>query len=362
MKKRLLNFIVCPLCQKSLELRIFQEEKEEIKEGLLLCPCGQFFPIINYIPRILISSLRSIVYENFPEFFKNYRNLLPQEQLEKEMKKEDLKKKKTSESFGYEWQKFSKMIKEWEKNFHWYFEPLRDINFLKDRFILEAGCGKGRHTYYVAKLAKELITFDLSVSIDVAFSNNKNSNNIHFIQADIYNLPFRENLFDFIFSLGVLHHLPRPEEGFRRLIKLLKNNGSILVYLYHRFSYKSFNYYLLMLVNSFRYLTTRIPHGLLYWLCYPIAIFSYLILVLPYKIISKVLKIKKITKINWPLKAYSDYRFQVLLNDTFDRFSAPIENRYSKKEILAWYRGANLKNIIILGEDGWRAFGTKNNF
>lgn len=355
MKKRLLNFINCPVCKKSLALKVFEENNEEVKEGWLSCSCSQFFPIIESIPRILIGDLRTIIYEQFPDFFLKYKDFLPNEELDQRTKKNSLKKKKISESFGYEWQKFPEMLKEWEENFNFYFKPLTSLDLLKGKIILEAGCGKGRHSYYSAKIAKEIIAIDLSPAIDVAFYNNKNASNVYFIQADIYNLPFRENSFDFIFSLGVLDHLPEPEQGFKKLTKLLKNKAGILVYVYRKYPKNTFHFYILKLVNYFRYLTTRISLKLLYLFCYPIAILSYLIFVLPFKVF-----LKKTDKVNWPLKSYSDYPFRVFLNDIFDRFSSPIENRYSEEEISAWYQKAGLKNIKILSGGGWRVFGIKN--
>lgn len=355
MKKRLLNFINCPICKKPLTLKVFEGNNKEVKEGLLLCPCGQFFPIIKSIPRMLVGDLRIIIYEHFPDFFAKHKDFLPQEKLNKGIEGDGLKKKKTSESFGYEWQQFSEMIKEWEKNFNFYFKPLDNLDWLRDKTILEVGCGKGRHTYYAAKIAKEIIAIDLSQAVDVAYYNNRNVSNVHFIQADIYNLPFREDFFDFSFSLGVLDHLPTPEEGFKKLIKLLKDKSGILIYVYHSFSKNTFNFYLLTFANFFRHFTVRIPHHILYLLCYPVAILSYLCFVLPYKVLK--IKNKNITERNWPLRSYVDYPFRVLVNDTFDRFSSPIENRYSKEEILAWYQRAGLKDIKIL--DGWRVFGRK---
>ena len=36
---------------------------------------------------------------------------------------------------------------------------------------------------------------------------------------------------------------------------------------------------------------------------------------------------------SWPLSIYTKYPFNVLYNDQFDRFSAPIEKRYSEAEV-----------------------------
>jgi SAM-dependent methyltransferase len=354
MKKRLLNFLICPVCKGGFNLKIFDEKGGEIKDGVLICSCGQFFPVVNFIPRILLGDLRSMLAEQFPDFFSRYKDFLPNEEVVLKITAEAQKKKETSNSFAFEWQKFSKMLKEWKSNFDFYFEPVGNINSLKNKIILEIGCGKGRHTFYAAKIAKEVIAVDFGRAVDVAFLNNENALNVYFVQADIYNLPFRENYFDFIFSIGVLHHLPTPEAGFRKLVNFVKNGGGILIYVYHSFPKKSFNFYLLRFANFFRRFTTKISHSTLYILCYPIAFLSYIIFILPYKIF---LKNKK--NVNWPLKAYVEYPFGVILNDTFDRFSAPIENRYSREEILEWYKRAGLSNIQILPGSGWRLFGEK---
>lgn len=356
MKKKILEFIVCPVCKNNFTLHIFKEGKgypEEIEEGMLLCSCGQFFPIIKNIPRILVGPLKTAIYERFPDFFAKHKDLLPKEEISKEIRGEDLKKKKTSESFGYEWEKFPEMIKEWEKNFKLYFAPLPKLDLLKGKTILDAGCGKGRHIFYTSKIAKEVIAVDLGKAIDVALCNNKNAENVYFIQADIYNLPFRENYFDFISSLGVLHHLPSPEKGFSKLVCLLKNGGGILIYVYRRFPKNSFIFYLSALMDFLRRITIKIPHKLLYVLCYPVAILSYCAFVFPYKVFLRE------GRPNWPLRAYANYPFRVLINDVFDGFSAPMESRYSKEEIMAWYQRANLKNIKILESGGWHIFGNK---
>jgi SAM-dependent methyltransferase/uncharacterized protein YbaR (Trm112 family) len=354
MKERILNLIVCPICKKDLSLKVFDKDNGEIKEGVLNCSCGQFFPITNYIPRILTGDLRVMLYEEFPDFFSEYKNSLPQEKISQLNTEEAIKKQETSKSFAYEWQNFSKMLKEWKNNFDFYFKPVKNVDSLKNKTILEIGCGKGRHTFYASDIAKEVVAVDFGKSVDVAFLNNKDKKNVYYVQADIYNLPFREKYFNFIFCLGVLHHLPTPEQGFNKLVNLLDNGGGILIYVYHSFSKKTFKYYLLGFVNFFRRFTTKLSYKFLHILCYPIAFFSYLILVLPYKLFFKI-----IIKNDWPLGLYSEYPFQVLLNDTFDRFSAPIENRYSREQVMKWYQNAGLKNINILGGGGWRIFGEK---
>ena len=327
MRKNLLNFIVCPNCQNKFILSPLKKEGDEIIEGNLRCSqCQTEFPIINTIPRIIFKTTGT--------------------------------QEKTQKSFGYEWKKFSEMLSVWEENFRWYFEPCLpadrscDAEFLKNKTILEIGCGKGRHTFYASKYAKELIAVDFSQAIDVAYQNNKALKNIHFIQADIYHLPFLPNNFDFVYCLGVLHHLPTPEQGFKEILKPLKKNGGVLIYLYHNFPKTSLKYWAIKFINFIRFFTTKMPYPLLYFFCWPIAGLIYLIFVIPYKLL-------KVGNKNLPFFLYTYYPFRVLLNDTFDRFSAPIENRYYKEEIIDWFQKNNLKLEKILGNGGWRIFGYK---
>ena len=59
MKRRLMEILACPIDKHyPLELHVF-EEKEEITEGLLVCPeCGRWYPISDEIPQMLPDDLR----------------------------------------------------------------------------------------------------------------------------------------------------------------------------------------------------------------------------------------------------------------------------------------------------------------
>ena len=60
-----------------------------------------------------------------------------------------------------------------------------------------------------------------------------------------------------------------------------------------------------------------------------------------------------------PLKQYAEYPFRVCVNDQLDRFSAPIENRYTRAEAEAWLERAGLENIQLRPNYGWVLSGRK---
>jgi uncharacterized protein YbaR (Trm112 family) len=54
MKKELVHTLVCPVCQRKLELNVAEENDQEIVTGSLYCPhCDERYPIIDSIPNLL---------------------------------------------------------------------------------------------------------------------------------------------------------------------------------------------------------------------------------------------------------------------------------------------------------------------
>lgn len=101
--------------------------------------------------------------------------------------------------------------------------------------ILDMGCGSGRYTIALAKLgAKKVIGVDYQKkSFLVASEFAKQTNlNVEFRKADVLDLPFEDNFFDFIFCNGVLHHTHSIEQGMKELKRVLKHNCKAFLYLY----------------------------------------------------------------------------------------------------------------------------------
>lgn len=202
---------------------------------------------------------------------------------------------------------------------------------------------------------------DFSKAVDEASRNLSQYAQAHVIQADIYHLPFRKEEFDLVYSLGVLHHLPDPYKGFESVVQRARpKGGGVLVYLYYALDNKSFIWKaLLSFVTTIRKITTVLPKAVLYPVCLFMSLVFKLFLVIPAQVL-KAFGMNKSTQ-RIPLSYYADKTFKILYNDTIDRFSAPIENRYSREQIREWYKRVGIAGCIIPdARPYWCAYGERS--
>ena len=80
MKRRLMDILACPIDKyHPLELYVF-EEREEIIEGMIVCPkCLRWYPIRDEIPEMLPDELREK--KNETQFLKKWRDKIPEKIL-----------------------------------------------------------------------------------------------------------------------------------------------------------------------------------------------------------------------------------------------------------------------------------------
>ena len=58
MKENIVKFLSCPVCGKPLNLKPKKRQNNEIKEGILKCAKGHRYPIVNFIPRLIIGAAK----------------------------------------------------------------------------------------------------------------------------------------------------------------------------------------------------------------------------------------------------------------------------------------------------------------
>ena len=86
---------------------------------------------------------------------------------------------------------------------------------LKGRTLLDAGCGNGELTRSVSEYGPEIVAMDFSRSVEGARrrlfeKGSQVSHRVHYLQGNVLELPLRPQSFDFVHSSGVLHHTPAP--------------------------------------------------------------------------------------------------------------------------------------------------------
>lgn len=255
----------------------------------------------------------------------------------------------TFASFGYEWNAFDDVRDEDRQFAEIYFRDL-DLHELRGKIGLDAGCGKGRFTRILAEHLGAEVALDGSAAVEAAARNLADLDNVVVVKSDLRSAPFAPESFDFISSLGVLHHLDDPFDGFRRLVRLLAPGGRILVYLYSRPPTFGARTAALAAAREVRKVTVRMSHRSLKRLSTPIAACLYAAFVVPGR---------------WgeshghgalaglPMDTYRDKPFRSLVLDTFDRLSAPVEHRYVWSELERWFRDAGLVVDAARDETGW---------
>src|SRR6185295_13128723 len=182
-----LPFLACPTCGGDLSLTAGERATDgHLMTGSLRCPkCRVDFPIRGGIPRLVPGHTT-------------------QESSE------------TAARFAFEWKTFDFLADYHEHWLRGWLDPLQPADFA-GKNVFEGGCGKGRHSVTVAGWgAKNIVALDLGEAVEVAFGHSRACQSVHVIQGDLLHPPVKR-VFDVGFSVGVLHHLPDPHEGFDRL-------------------------------------------------------------------------------------------------------------------------------------------------
>lgn len=251
----------------------------------------------------------------------------------------------TVKSFGTEWQKFKTFADvDLDKIGADYFD-LVDPEMLKGAMALDVGCGSGRWARYLSSRVRFIEAIDPSESIFSATRYLRDFKNVRTTQANVWHLPFEPSTFDFVYSLGVLHHLPDTAHAVENCVRMVKPGGWFLVYLYYDLDGRSFLFRTLFAVSTrFRWVISRMPFAVKSFLCDGIALFVYL----PFSLIARCMEQLRIQGVeNFPLAYYRKTSFYIMRNDALDRFGTPLEKRFSKSEILKILTDAGLTQITF---------------
>lgn len=307
----LLKILRCPVCRN--EFRHYND--------LLICKKNHKFPLIEGVPQLVVE-------------LKDY--------------------KKTEKSFSVEWGILKKdktpNLNKVRTNF------LKDLNIEKDdaknKFILEAGCGRG----YVGIALSELVGkngmfvgLDMSESIFRAnqrkYQLTKNTESIQFIRGNIDKPPFKERTFDIIYSFGVLHHTPDTYNSFKSLVPLLKKNGKFYLGVYRKDRRDDTR--IVSFIYGSREFVNKLPLPAIYAICFILAPFAKVYAYFNTITGRRPAFNKTLKEFMWSL---------------FDHFSPQYVHRHTIEEVEKWFKeqGFNKTEVKMDDRIGFAILGTKN--
>jgi ubiquinone/menaquinone biosynthesis C-methylase UbiE/uncharacterized protein YbaR (Trm112 family) len=224
MKKNLVPILACPVCLSPLELKIQEEENDEVIEGSLKCnKCERLYTIQEKIPRMI--PIIPSNYSDFDPFLKNRFNTASFEKLENILKHQDVKEANityhdlAAEMYdeenaivynSYNQSRIDKCLK--------YFSKMT-----KHTCLLDIGCGTGN----VLKFGKKYYQTALGVDVSINMLKKGSDLGLDVIQADAQFLPFKSETFDTISLFSVLHHIYDYSATFKEIQRTLARGGFV---------------------------------------------------------------------------------------------------------------------------------------
>ncbi len=325
-------------------------------EGALRCDgCAHAFPIIAGIPRLLAPPLLAQLRSRHAAFFAAHAEFAVDTRADHALAD-------TLESFTRQRLDLElpgpALAEQWHRNLQRNLGDTLTLEELRGRRILDVGCGFGRHMVAASDHGAEVIGIDLSGGVEVAYRNTLDRPGCHVVQGDVHDRPFRDGLFDVVWSFGVLHHLPDPAAGFHAVVDFARPDGGLVaiwVYGYRgmRFSYRLSHMRALHAVTRTLSGTSRLRISravaallsVLYWE--------------PLRALDAAGLGGLVRRL--PLADYVRHSWKARVAGVHDRVSTPITHFHEREELRGWLRDAGLVGVSVEDTDrrGWRASGRR---
>lgn len=113
---------------------------------------------------------------------------------------------------------------------------IHEYEDFKGKKVLDVGCGNGYVSSLFAKEGAYAYGIDITPTgiklCQKRFQTMGLSGDFQVANAE--DLPFKDNTFDCVTSMGVLHHVPNTEKAVQEIYRVLKPGGRLIVMFYHK--------------------------------------------------------------------------------------------------------------------------------
>jgi SAM-dependent methyltransferase len=197
MDQKLRQILVCPKCKGDLA-----EQETEGHRELTCASCSLTYTVKDGVPRF-------VPIENY------------------------------AGSFGFQWNRFRREQLDSFNNTtlsadRFWSETGWTADDMRGALVLDVGCGAGRFLDAASATDATIVGVDLSSAIDAAKDNLSGRSNVHFVQASIYDLPFRPGTFDKVYCIGVIQHTPDTVKSLKCIADMVRPGGDFAVTIYPR--------------------------------------------------------------------------------------------------------------------------------
>ena len=210
MDNELVNILACPKCKGDLTLDQ-SSSKNIINEKLNCCSCNEKYSIKGGIPRLLLLTDNNKQIKVAKMFNETPYGLVGAKSAFKERDKIKIGMVQRSP---------------------WYLKQ----EHVKGKKILEAGCGGGHLYTELFLLGADVVGLDQTPNslrhINSLFEDNGEKPKL--INGNIEELPFKDDVFDIVTSMGVIHHTPRTQKALNNLARVTKKDGTVHIMVYHK--------------------------------------------------------------------------------------------------------------------------------
>lgn len=231
MENKFMKYLFDPENLGNLDAHLFEVENDNVISGLLVNNVSSnSYPIIKGVPIMLANGFSKEFLERFSSELSKIND--------KYSNKLSFGRSSLNWSFSSEWESFFEedMKKTWnwtvKDRFEQFFQETETVESeIKDKIILDAGCGNGTLTERLSLSGGTTIGFDLSESVMFAEKNRK-SKNLLYVRGDLQKLPFKDEFIDIMVSNGVIHHTPNTRNTFNSIARTIKPMGKLYIWLY----------------------------------------------------------------------------------------------------------------------------------